>query len=67
LARGTAEAQLGDGGVTLGLDGQERLARDLDRGKLKRITYTIPFDKVIDTAGEILAGKIRGRVVVEIG
>jgi hypothetical protein len=36
-------------------------------GKLKRITYTIPFDKVIDTAGEILAGKIRGRVVVEIG
>jgi len=45
----------------------ERLARDLDRGKLKRITYTIPFDKVIDTAGEILAGKIRGRVVVEIG
>jgi acrylyl-CoA reductase (NADPH) len=45
----------------------ERLARDLDREKLKRITRTIPFDKVIDTAGEILAGKIRGRVVVEIG
>ena len=35
----------------------ERLARDLDRGKLKRITYTIPFDKVIDTAGEISQGK----------
>jgi acrylyl-CoA reductase (NADPH) len=45
----------------------ERLARDLDRDKLKRITRTIPFDAVIDTAGEILAGKVRGRVVVEIG
>jgi acrylyl-CoA reductase (NADPH) len=45
----------------------ERLARGLDRDKLKRITHTIPFDKVIDTAGDILAGKIRGRVVVEIG
>ena len=45
----------------------ERLAHDLDRDKLKRITTTIPFDKVIDTAGAILDGKIRGRVVVEIG
>jgi acrylyl-CoA reductase (NADPH) len=45
----------------------ERLARDLDRDKLKRITRTIPFDKVIDTAGDILAGRIRGRVVVEVG
>src|SRR5436305_8722255 len=39
----------------------DRLARDLDRDKLKRITQTIPFGKVIDTAGEILAGKVRGR------
>jgi acrylyl-CoA reductase (NADPH) len=45
----------------------DRLARDLDKNKLKRITHTIPFDKVIDTAGDILAGKIRGRVVVELG
>jgi acrylyl-CoA reductase (NADPH) len=45
----------------------DRLARDLDKDKLKRITTTIPFDKVIDTAGAILEGKIRGRVVVEIG
>src|SRR5438270_3740462 len=40
----------------------DRLARDLERDKLKRITRTIPFDKVIDTAGEILAGTVRGRV-----
>ncbi|GAC1329936.1 MAG: hypothetical protein NVSMB26_06740 [Beijerinckiaceae bacterium] len=45
----------------------ERLARDLDRDKLKRITHTIKFSQVIDTAGDILTGKIRGRVVVEIG
>jgi acrylyl-CoA reductase (NADPH) len=45
----------------------ERLARDLDKDKLKRITTTIPFDEVIGTAGAILEGKIRGRVVVEIG
>jgi acrylyl-CoA reductase (NADPH) len=45
----------------------DRLARDLDSDKLKHITRTIPFNKVIDTAGEILEGKVRGRVVVEIG
>ncbi len=45
----------------------DRLARDLDRDKLKRITRTIPFEQVIDTAGDILAGKVRGRMVVEIG
>ena len=45
----------------------QRLARDLDRVKLKRITHTIAFDKVIGMAGDILAGKVRGRLVVEIG
>jgi acrylyl-CoA reductase (NADPH) len=45
----------------------ERLARDLDRDKLKRITRTISLEQVIDTAGDILAGKVRGRLVVEVG
>jgi acrylyl-CoA reductase (NADPH) len=45
----------------------ERLARDLDRDKLKRMTRTIPLERVIDTAGDILAGKVRGRLVVEVG
>ena len=44
-----------------------RLARDLDRTKLATITTTIPFDGVIDAARGILEGRIRGRVVVEIG
>ncbi len=45
----------------------ERLARDLDRAKLAEISTTIGFDDVIDTAKKILEGKVRGRVIVEIG
>ena len=44
-----------------------RLARDLDPAKLAAMTTTLPFAKAIEAAGDILAGKIRGRVVVEIG
>jgi acrylyl-CoA reductase (NADPH) len=44
----------------------ERLARDLDHGKLQTMTRTIRFDEVIEAGREILEGKIRGRVVVEI-
>ena len=45
----------------------DRLARDLDRGVLARMTQTIPFAYVFETGAEILAGRVRGRVVVEIG
>ena len=45
----------------------ERLARDLDRDKLAAMTRTIGLDEVIDAGRDILDGKIRGRVVVEIG
>ena len=44
-----------------------RLARDLDKAKLASITAVIPFDRAIQAANLILDGKIRGRVVVEIG
>lgn len=43
-----------------------RLAKDLDREKLKSITRTIGFDEIIPTAHAIIEGKVRGRVVVEI-
>ena len=43
-----------------------RLARDLDRDKLKAATADISFDQVIDTAHAIIEGKVRGRVVVTI-
>lgn len=51
----------------LRLAAYERLASDLDRDKLAAITSTIGFDDVIPMASEILAGKVRGRLVVEVG
>ncbi|HLG82256.1 MAG TPA: MDR family oxidoreductase [Bradyrhizobium sp.] len=44
----------------------ERLARDLDRAKLAEITHEIGLDQVLDMGGQILAGQVRGRVVVKI-
>jgi acrylyl-CoA reductase (NADPH) len=43
-----------------------RLARDLDQAKLRAMTRTIPFDQLLAAGKEILEGRIRGRVVVEI-
>ncbi len=43
-----------------------RLARDLDRKKLAEITHEINLDGVIAAAPEILAGRVRGRIVVRI-
>ena len=43
-----------------------RLARDLDRDKLRALTTTIGFDAIVPTATAILDGAVRGRVVVEI-
>ncbi len=45
----------------------DRLARDLDRKKLAELSTTIGFDEVIETGRKILEGKVRGRVIVEIG
>ena len=43
-----------------------RLARDLDRGKLSEITHEIGLDQVFDAGSQILAGQVRGRIVVKI-
>jgi len=45
----------------------QRLAADLDRTKLEAMTREIGLSEVIETAGTILAGKVRGRIVVKIG
>jgi acrylyl-CoA reductase (NADPH) len=44
-----------------------RLALDLDKAKLAAMTVTRPVADVIALAPDILAGKVRGRVVLEIG
>ncbi|HEU0081455.1 MAG TPA: MDR family oxidoreductase [Bradyrhizobium sp.] len=43
-----------------------RLARDLDRAKLAEITQEIGLDRVIQAGAKILAGEVRGRIVVKI-
>jgi acrylyl-CoA reductase (NADPH) len=43
-----------------------RLASDLDRTKLTEITHEIALDQVIDAGPKILAGQVRGRIVVKI-
>jgi acrylyl-CoA reductase (NADPH) len=49
------------------LEAWARLASDLDRDRLALMTTRIPLTDVIDTARAIVDGKVRGRVVVEVG
>jgi acrylyl-CoA reductase (NADPH) len=51
----------------LRLEAWDRLARELDHDKLAAMTSTIPLDRVMEAGREIVAGRIKGRVVVEIG
>lgn len=44
----------------------QRLASDLDRSKLSEITTEIPLEEVPDWGAKILAGQVRGRIVVKI-
>lgn len=44
----------------------DRLARDLDIEQLSRMTTTLPLSSVRNAAQDILAGKVRGRLVVEL-
>lgn len=48
------------------LQAWERLARDLDVKKLAAMTQTIPLSSVRKAADDILAGRVRGRLVVQI-
>jgi acrylyl-CoA reductase (NADPH) len=63
-------ALLGVNSVTapkpLRIEAWGRLARDLDRDKLAAMTTTIPFDHVIAAGRDILEGRVRGRLVVEV-
>lgn len=48
------------------LEAWSRLARDLDPAKLDAMTHELPLAGAIPAAGEILAGKVRGRLVVNV-
>ena len=45
----------------------ERLATDLKTDKLDAMITEIALDGVIDAAADILAGSVRGRIVVDVG
>jgi acrylyl-CoA reductase (NADPH) len=44
----------------------ERLARDLDPALLDRMTTEVPLAGAIEAAGRLMAGQVRGRIVVRI-
>jgi acrylyl-CoA reductase (NADPH) len=44
----------------------QRLSADLDQTKLVEITSEIPLEQVPEMAAKILAGQVRGRIVVKI-
>jgi len=52
--------------IELRKDAWSRLASDLDPGKLIEITHEIGIDEVIAAGAKILAGEVRGRIVVKI-
>jgi acrylyl-CoA reductase (NADPH) len=49
------------------LEAWRRLAEDLDPAILDGLTHDVALDDVVETAGLLLDGKIRGRIIVPIG
>ncbi|MNY71776.1 Acrylyl-CoA reductase AcuI [compost metagenome] len=48
------------------IDAWNRLDRDLDRTLLERITQTVALKDIIPMAQKLLAGQVRGRLVVAL-
>ena len=50
----------------LRLEAWKRIGIDLDHAKLVALSTTMPFDGIINAAHDIVEGKVRGRLVVEM-
>jgi acrylyl-CoA reductase (NADPH) len=48
------------------LEAWQRLARDLDASRLELIAHEIGLAEAIPVAADLLAGKVRGRVIVDV-
>lgn len=48
------------------LQAWKRLGADLDPSKLEMIAHEISLSKVIDTAYQLMDGKVRGRIIVDV-
>ena len=44
-----------------------RLAQDLDPARLESMVEEVPLDRAAEKAAELMAGKVRGRVVIKLG
>ena len=44
----------------------DRLAKDLDPAKLEAMIEEVPLSRAAEKAAELMAGKVRGRIVVKI-
>lgn len=44
----------------------QRLASDLDIAKLEALSFDVPFSELLETAPKILAGRVRGRAIVDL-
>lgn len=47
-------------------DAWARLVRDVDGGVLDGLTHTVPLTAAIDTAAQMLAGALHGRIAVDV-
>jgi acrylyl-CoA reductase (NADPH) len=45
----------------------DRLARDLDPAQLEKIAVEVPLEQAVQKSSDLMAGQVRGRVVVKIG
>jgi acrylyl-CoA reductase (NADPH) len=52
---------------TIRLQAWQRLSQDLPLDKLDQFTETRPLKDALALAPDILAGKVRGRIVLEVG
>jgi acrylyl-CoA reductase (NADPH) len=48
------------------IEAWQRLAEDVDRARLEAITREIALGEVFDAAADILAGRVRGRLIVNV-
>ena len=48
------------------IEGWARLARDVDFAKLAELSRTEPISKIFELSEELLAGTVRGRIVIEV-
>ncbi|MGB6119268.1 MAG: MDR family oxidoreductase [Mesorhizobium sp.] len=50
----------------LRMEAWQRIGTDLDLGKLRAMTTTIGFDGIFDAARDIVDGKVRGRIAIDM-